>query len=37
VATHLPFSELVELDDALLVTYIDVLRVLSEEVRNGGR
>jgi hypothetical protein len=35
VATHLPFTELVELDDAVLATYLDVLRDLAEEMKHG--
>jgi hypothetical protein len=37
VETHLPYVELAELDDAVLATYLDVLRVKAEEVTRRGR
>ena len=37
MATHLPYAELVELDDAVLATYLDVLRQTAEGVTKRGR
>jgi len=35
VATHIPFSELVGLEEDVLTTYVDVLREMNREGHHG--